>query len=92
MGVSSKSRFGCITSPRKCPPPPQSMSKAGYPYDNAPMERYFNTLKNEYIYLYEYDTEESLYQAVEKFAYVEYNHVRPHSFNGYLTSYQARIA
>ena len=25
----------------------QSMSKAGYPYDNAPMERYFNTLKNE---------------------------------------------
>jgi transposase InsO family protein len=21
----------------------QSMSKAGYPYDNAPMERYFNT-------------------------------------------------
>ena len=24
----------------------QSMSKAGYPYDNSPMERYFNTLKN----------------------------------------------
>jgi len=23
----------------------QSMSKAGYPYDNTPMERYFNTLK-----------------------------------------------
>lgn len=28
----------------------QSMSKAGYPYDNAPMERYFNTLKNDLIY------------------------------------------
>ena len=28
----------------------QSMSKAGYPYDNAPMERYFNTLKNDFIY------------------------------------------
>ena len=70
----------------------QSMSKAGYPYDNAPMERYFNTLKSELIYLYEYDTEEALYQAVEEFAYVEYNHVRPHSFNGYLTPYQARIA
>ena len=25
----------------------QSMSKAGYPYDNAPMERYFNTLGTE---------------------------------------------
>ena len=70
----------------------QSMSKAGYPYDNAPMERYFNTLKSELIYLYEYETEEALYQAVEEFAYVEYNHVRPHSFNGYLTPYQARIA
>ena len=27
----------------------QSMSKAGYPYDNAPMERYCNTLKNDLI-------------------------------------------
>ena len=25
----------------------QSMSKAGYPYDNVPMEHYSNTLKNE---------------------------------------------
>ena len=41
----------------------QSMSKAGYPYDNAPMEGYFNTLKSELIYLYEYDAEEALYQA-----------------------------
>ena len=70
----------------------QSMSKAGYPYDNAPMERYFNTLKNECTNLYEFQTEEALYQAVEEFAYVSYNHVRPHSFNGYRTPYQARIA
>lgn len=69
----------------------QSMSKAGYPYDNAPMERYFNTLKNECINLYDYATEEALYQAVEEFAYVSYNHVRPHSFNGYQTPYHARI-
>ena len=58
----------------------------------GPIERHFNTLKSEFIYLYEYDTDEALYQAVEEFAYVEYNHVRPHSFNGYLTPYQARIA
>ena len=43
------------------------MSKAGYPYDNAPMERYFNTLKNECTNLYEFKTEEELYQAVENF-------------------------
>ena len=34
------------------------------------MERYFNTLKNECINLYEFQTEESLYQAVEEFSYV----------------------
>ncbi len=68
----------------------QSMSKAGYPYDNAPMERYFNTLKNECTNLHEYKTEEQLYQAVEEFAYVTYNHVRPHSYNGYKTPFEAR--
>ncbi len=70
----------------------QSMSRAGRPYDNAPMERYFNTLKNECTKLYEFKTEEQLYQTVEEFAYVTYNHVRPHSYNGYLTPYQARTA
>ncbi len=70
----------------------QSMSKAGYPYDNAPMERYFNTLKNECTNLYEFRTDEELYQTVEGFAYVTYNHVRPHIYNGYRTPYQARIA
>ena len=70
----------------------QSMSKAGYPYDNAPMERYFNTLKNECTNLYEFKTEEALYQTVEEFAYVEYNYVRPHSYNGYATPHEARGA
>ena len=70
----------------------QSMSKAGYPYDNAPMERYFNTLKNECTNLYDFRTEEDLYRTVEEFAYVTYNHVRPHSYNGYRTPYQTRIA
>ena len=39
------------------------MSKAGYPYDNAPMERYFNTLKNDLIYQHYYRTEDELYTA-----------------------------
>lgn len=70
----------------------QSMSKAGYPYDNALMERYFNTLKNECTNLYEFRTEEELYQTAEEFAYVTYNHVRPHSYNGHRTQCQARTA
>ena len=68
----------------------QSMSKPGCPLDNAPMERYFNTLKNEEINLHKYDTEEELYKAVENFAYIKYNHIRPHSFNNYLTPFEAR--
>ena len=50
---------------------------------------FLNTLKNECTNLYEFRTEEALYQTVEEFAYVTYNHVRPHSFNGYQTPYQA---
>ena len=45
----------------------QSMSKAGCPYDYAPMEHYFNTLKNECTNLYGYVKEEALYQAIEEF-------------------------
>ncbi|MCI9140413.1 MAG: transposase [Lachnospiraceae bacterium] len=67
------------------------MSKAGYPYDNAPMELYFNTLKNECTNLNEFKIEEALYQKVEEFAYVEYNDVCPHSFNSYATSHEARV-
>ena len=68
----------------------QSMSKAGYPYDNAPMERYFNTLKNELINLHNYHTEKELYTAIEEFVYTQYNHVRPHSYNNYRTPFEAR--
>ena len=70
----------------------QRMSKAGYPYDNAPLERYFNILKNECTNLYEFRTEEELYQTMEEFAYVTYNHVRPHGYNGCHTPYQARTS
>lgn len=47
---------------------------------------------NECINLYEFKTEEALYKAVSDFAYVEYNYVRPHSYNNYATPHEARIA
>ncbi len=68
----------------------QSMGRAGYPYDNAPMERYSNTLKNELVYLHDYHTDEELESSIEEFAYVTYNHVRPHSYNDYHTPFEAR--
>ena len=56
----------------------QSMSKAGYPYDNAPMERYFNTLKNECTNLYEFTTEEALYAT-----YLDSDNEYENSVTGY---------
>ena len=70
----------------------QSMSRAGCYYDNAPMERYFNTLKNELIYHHYYRSEEQLYMAVSDFAFLWYNHIRPHSFNNGKTPFQKRFS
>ena len=68
----------------------QSMSKAGCPYDNAPMERFYNTFKNELIYPNSFSSAESLDEAVRRYVYVWYNHVRPHSYNGWKTPFEAR--
>ena len=68
----------------------QSMSKAGCPYDNAPMERYYNTLKNDCINLHYYHTDQELNVAIEEFAYVWYNRVRPHTYNNDKTPFEAR--
>lgn len=70
----------------------QSMSRAGCPYDNAPIERYFNTLKHELIHLFEFKTELELDIAVAEFAYSWYNRIRPHTFNGGLAPAIARVA
>ncbi len=70
----------------------QSMSRAGCPWQNAPMERYFNTLKSELIYLHHFHSFTELCDAIENFAYVWYNHVRPHSFLQYRTPFEIRSA
>ena len=66
------------------------IQQSGYLYDNAPMEWYFNTLKNELINHYYYKTEKEIYESIEEFAYVWYNHVIPHSYNDYMTPYKKR--
>lgn len=47
----------------------QSMSRAGCPYDNATMERYYNTLKSERMNHFSYKTKAELGSAVNEFAY-----------------------
>ena len=68
----------------------QSMSKAGCPYDNAVIERFYNTLKHEFYYLYKFDTNDILDQKLYEFIYGKYNYSRPHRANGGLTPYEAR--
>lgn len=68
----------------------QSMSRAGCPYDNAPMERYYNSLKDELIDRYYFRTEADLYRAVSEYAYDWYNQVRPHAYNNYMTPFEVR--
>lgn len=68
----------------------QSMSRAGNPYDNSPMERYYNTFKSELINQYIFETDEDLNEAVNDYVFDWYNYRRPHSFNGGLTPFEAR--
>ena len=48
----------------------QSMSKAGCPYDNAPIVRFYNTLKNELIYPNHFYNVASLDEALNRYVYV----------------------
>ena len=66
------------------------MNRAGCPCDNAPMERHYNTLKTELIYLYRFETAAELDYAVSEFAYGWYNQVPSHSCNGYRTPFEKR--
>ena len=70
----------------------RSMSCAGCPYDNAVMERYYGTMKNEWIYLHEYNDDLELYDSIDYFAYFCYNHQRKHSALGRRTPFEARYA
>jgi transposase InsO family protein len=69
----------------------QSMSKAGCPYDNAPMERFFNTFKSCFYYRFAFESTEMLDKMTRE--YINwYNYVRPHSYNNYLTPMEARFS
>lgn len=68
----------------------QSMSKAGCPYDNAPMESFYGTFKAEFIHKHRFTSDEELDRSTNDYVYGYYNHIRPHSSNGYLTPFEKR--
>ncbi|MHC8297561.1 IS3 family transposase [Pseudomonas sp. LB3P58] len=62
----------------------QSMSHRGQCWDNAPTERFFGTLKSEWVPRKGYgSTEEAQTDMVRFFMY--YNRTRLHSYNNYLS-------
>ena len=65
-----------------------SMSRKGNCWDNAPMESFFNSLKNERVHGQRYETREQARQ--DNFEYIEafYNRSRRHSALGYVSPAQ----
>ncbi len=62
-----------------------SMSAKGNCYDNAYAESFFHSLKVEAIYGERFTTRESMRQAVFEYIETDYNPVRLHSTNGFLS-------
>lgn len=59
----------------------QSMSRRGNCWDNAPMERFFRSLKTENMPKYGYANQAIADDSVRDYIYKYYNSVRPHSHN-----------
>ena len=61
-----------------------SMAGKGNPYDNAMVESFFKTLKQEEVYLWDYETFEDVIQRIPYFIEQVYNQKRLHSSLDYV--------
>jgi len=69
-----------------------SMSAVGNPYDNAKAESFFKTLKQEEVYLKQYQTFEEAQTNIGQFIEDVYNTKRLHSSLGYLPPVEFEMA
>lgn len=63
----------------------ESMSRKGNCYDNAPMESFWRSLKNEMIHHQRYATWASPESAIKEYIEIFYNRQRRHSRLGYVS-------
>ncbi len=70
----------------------QSMSRRGNCWDNAPMERFFRSLKTEWMPKACYKTYEEAELDTLKYIHQHYNSKRAHSYNNYLSPNAAEAA
>jgi putative transposase len=62
-----------------------SMSRRGNCYDNAPMESFWGTLKNELVHHRRYETRAEAIREISEYIDIFYNRYRRHSRLGYLS-------
>ncbi len=62
-----------------------SMSRKGNCYDNAPMESFWGSLKNELIHHQRYATRADAETAIKEYIEIFYNRQRRHSRLGYVS-------
>ena len=62
-----------------------SMSRKGNCYDNAPMESFWGTLKNELVHHHHYRTREEAKKEIAEYIEVFYNRERRQKRLGYLS-------
>lgn len=62
-----------------------SMSRKGDCWDNAPMESFWGTLKNELVYHEKFDTRQRAIQEITEYVEVFYNRQRKQARLGYLS-------
>jgi transposase InsO family protein len=62
-----------------------SMSRKGNCYDNAPMESFWGTLKNELVYHQRYVTREQAIREITEYIEIFYNRQRRQARLGYLS-------
>lgn len=63
----------------------QSLSRRGNCWDNSPMERFFRSLKTEWVPACGYRSLDEAWQSVVGYIIRYYSQIRPHQYNGGLT-------